>query len=233
MFKKRISVFACIMISLLLCTGVFVATYSAVQIKDKQESENSLAENRDEYKKIEDILSRIDKTYLKDYDRDMLWEYIYKALVLGLGDPHSGYITKEEFESLVSSESGNFVGIGVHACYDVDAVGAYLFEIMPSSPAEKAGLKKGDVIKSVNGKEMTEENYYECLDDIKGEEGTEVTLDILRDGNRFTKALKRKNVKSENVIYEKDTDICRYNGIGRIQEQSQQSFKRRLQQAYF
>lgn len=214
MFKKRISIFACIVISLLLCTGVFVATYSGMQIKQKEEqnlsAENSIAEeNENGYKKIEDILSRIDKTYLKDYDRNMLWEYIYKALVLGLGDQHSCYMTKEEFDSLMSTESGSFVGIGVHASYDVDEIGAYLSDIMADSPAEKAGLIAGDVIKAVNGREITEENYIECIDDIKGVEGSEVTLDILRNGERFSKVLTRKYVKSQNIVCQKiDSDTA-------------------------
>ncbi len=219
MFKKTITPFACIVISLVVCIATFVGVSSYRSVREKallneqrlesagHVSYDELIElingETDRYTKLAHIISMIEGGYIRDYDDDTLWDNVYKTLLYSIGDDYSQYLTAEEYEELVDSASGNFVGIGVHATYDVDSHGIYIFGVIPDSPAEEAGLLKDDIIINVEGLEANGENYYEMLDAVRGESGSVVKLTVLRGEERIDFDLTRKGVKSENVLYEK------------------------------
>ena len=222
MFKKRITPFACIVISILVCitTALGVSSYRSVLEKERINqirSENGTktedgfisASDADKYEKLSQLLGRIEGSYIHNYDEDLSWEMIYKAVVQSLGDDYSLYLTAEEYAAMIDSGKGNFVGIGVHATYDIDTHGVYIFGTMPDSPAEKAGIQTGDVIIEAEGIEASEENYYKIIDAIPGEAGTEVSVKVLRGEETFNLKIKRQKVDSENVLYEKlDNNIA-------------------------
>lgn len=219
MFKKRITPFACIVISLAVCIATFVGVSSYRSVREKallNEQRLEQAEftpyeqlielmggDSDRYTKLAHIISMIEGGYIRDYDDNALWDNVYKTLLYSIGDAYSQYLTAEEYEEMVDSASGNFVGIGVHATYDVDSHGIYIFGVIPDSPAEDAGLLKDDIIVSVEGLEADGENYYEMLDAVRGESGSTVKISVLRGEQRLDFELVRKGVKSENVLYEK------------------------------
>ncbi len=219
MFKKRVSPFFCIALALVvsIVTAVGVSSYASVR---EQERLNELrletdgyaglnqyisliGDDADEVAKLSTLIDLIQTNSIREYDSDSAWDLIYKALVLSLGDEYSSYLTAEEYTAMLDDSKGNFVGIGVHATYDVDEVGIYIFGVIPDSPAEKAGIQNGDVIVGVEAISATEDNYYTMLDTIIGESGSEVKLRIRRDGEEFDVSITRASVASENVLYEK------------------------------
>ncbi len=219
MFKKRITPFSCILISIVVCITTFVAVSSYRSIKEKAELNKNRLESS-EYEKFEDLfelvgndserytklaqmVEMLEGSYVHDYDTEILWESMYKALAISIGDAYSQYLTAEEYASLLDSGDGNFVGIGVHASFDVDTTGIYIFGVIPNSPAESTGLKKGDIIVNVAGIEADGKNYYDMLDAVRGESGTDVKLAVLRDNERIDFSVTRGAVASENVLYEK------------------------------
>lgn len=219
MFKKRITPFACIIISLTVClvTVIGVSAYRSVIEKERinearlQASEytdyadliKAIGDDGTEHSKLAAIISMIERYYVYDYDENELWERIYTDIIKSLGDDYSQYITADEYKALIDSNDGDFVGIGVHATYDVDTQGIYIFGVIPQSPAEKAGLKKGDIVIASEGIEASEENYYELLDSIRGEKGSYVEMTILRGEEKIEFKVERDAVASESVIYEK------------------------------
>ena len=219
MFKKRITPFACIVITLLACVATFVAVYSASEIKHKQEINDIrleaaeygayedffelVGDNTDKHTKLAQMIAMIEGYYIHDYDENLVWENIYKSLVESIADDYGQYLTAEEYEALIDSADGDFVGIGVHATFDVDTEGVYIFGVIPNSPAELAGLQKGDIIVSAEGIESSEESYYKLLDSVRGEAGTEVSLTVLRGEEKIDFKIKRQAVAAENVFYEK------------------------------
>lgn len=219
MFKKRITPFACIVISLVVCIATFVAVSSYRSVREKallNEERLEQAEftpyeqlialmgtDDDRYTKLAHIISMIEGGYIRDYDDNTLWDNVYKTLFRSIGDDYSYYLTAEEYEDLADSGNGNFVGIGVHAAYDVDSTGIHIFGVVPDSPAEEAGLLKNDVIINVEGIEADGQNYYDMLDAVRGEIDSVVKISVLRDGQKLDFEIVRKAVKSENIIYEK------------------------------
>ncbi len=219
MFKKRITPFTCILISLVVCIITFVAVGSYYSKNEKAEINQTRLESS-EYAKYEDLIGlmgndseryaklaqmieMLEGSYIHDYSTETLWENMYRALAISIGDNYSQYLTAEEYATLLDSADGNFVGIGVHASYDIDSTGIYIFGVIPNSPAEKAGLQKGDIVINVQGLEANGDNYYEMLDAVRGEAGTQIKLTVLRSDERIEFSITRNPVSSENVLYEK------------------------------
>ena len=219
MFKKRITPFACAVVSMLVCIATVIATLSISSIGDKKEVNDNRLESaelgkykdlitligndKEKYEKLSTMIAMIEGYYVHGYEESKLWEDMYHSLARALGDDYSQYLTAEEYNSLIDSADGDFVGIGVHATYDIDTHGIYIFGVIPNSPAEKAGLKKGDIVIKAEGIEATEKNYYDMLDSVRGKAGTNVNVTVLRGEEKLDFIITRQAVESENVLYQK------------------------------
>ena len=103
-----------------------------------------------------------------------------RGMLDALGDPHTSYMSPDEYSQANSSLQGEYDGIGAV----VDITGDYLKIIspMPNSPAEKAGIKIGDLVIAVDGEDMTGVDGSVVLSKVKGPAGTTVVLTIRREG---------------------------------------------------
>ncbi|HSL00665.1 MAG TPA: S41 family peptidase [Rubrobacteraceae bacterium] len=112
-----------------------------------------------------------------------------------LGDEgHTRFLTPNEREANQRQTSGTYVGIGVTLRDDEDRV--VVAAPIEGSPAERAGMKAGDVVVAVNGKDVREDELSEVVDKIRGPEGSRVELTVLRDGEERTFDLERAEVDS-------------------------------------
>ena len=146
-----------------------------------QDREASVSQgDLDREDKINLIESMIDQAFLYETDGEELEEYLYKGLMAGLNDPYSGYYTEEEFESLMEETQGVFCGIGVQAMQSYDTMEASIVQVYKGSPAEEAGVQKGDIIKEVDGENVESQNLDDIVSKIKGEEGTVVHIRFYR-----------------------------------------------------
>ncbi len=112
-------------------------------------------------------------------DDTLMMRGAIRGMLESLGDPHTSYMDPQEFEQTNVSLQGEYEGIGAW----VDITGEYLKIIspMPGSPAEKAGLKPGDVIIKVDGEDMTGVSGDLVLQRVLGPAGTDVTLTVQRE----------------------------------------------------
>ncbi len=101
-------------------------------------------------------------------------------MTLSLQDPYTVFMNAEEYKSFVEQSEGHFVGIGAQIGIKDDKV--TIVAPIEGSPAEKAGVKAGDVILKVDDNPITEVNVEKTIAFIKGEEGTEVKLTLKREG---------------------------------------------------
>ena len=152
--------------------------------------------------KIEVLKTYIGENYLWDIDEKKLEDYALKGYIAGLGDEYTEYLTKGEMESLLISINGNFVGIGVYMAKDKNDNVVILMPI-PDSPAEEVGLKTGDIITKVDGEDCTTLDLDVVSSKIKGEEGTQVEIEIKRDEETFTKTITRREI----VIKDMDSEM--------------------------
>jgi carboxyl-terminal processing protease len=101
-----------------------------------------------------------------------------RGMLDSLGDPHTGYMTPEEYNQATMPLDGSYTGIGAW----VDTSGEYLTIISPmsGSPAEAAGVKSGDQIIAVDGVDVTQTDPSVVLQSVLGPEGTTVVLTVYR-----------------------------------------------------
>lgn len=105
-------------------------------------------------KKIEILKRYLENTYMGELDEDKMVEGALKGYVQGLGDEYTEYLTKEDLEDLMVSVNGNYVGIGIYMTKNNSGEILVLLPI-EGSPAEKAGIQTGDIIKKIDGKECS------------------------------------------------------------------------------
>lgn len=155
-------------------------------------------------KKLDKLNKLIDKYYLyqDEVDQDALVEGIYSGYAAALGDPYTVYYNKDETKALMESTSGTFSGVGATLTKDADTKAVTIVNVYQDSPAEKAGLKAGDILEKVDDHEVGDEELDTIVSWIKGEKGTEVTLYVLRDGKEETLTATRDTIEAQTVEYE-------------------------------
>lgn len=147
------------------------------------------------------VLGLLDTRYYQKVDENLLLETAIKGLAVGTGDPYTNYFTPEEMKSFLETTSGNYVGIGVSVSMD-DKNLLTVAELFPNSPALSAGLKIGDKIVKVNDEDVTAITESSLIiKKIKGEAGTEVTIQIYRpgDGKYHDFTMKRVAINVPNI----------------------------------
>lgn len=175
-----------------------------------QEKQNNfeIAKSIDIYN---DLLRELNLNYVDEIDPAALNETAIDAMLQGL-DPYTVFIPESEIESYKLMTTGEYGGIGAIIQYD----GEYtrISDPYEGWPAQKAGLRAGDAILSVNGVDTHKKPTDQVSELLKGQPGTEVTLKIKRYGVEkpieFT--LKREKVKIDNISYATVFD----NGIGYV-----------------
>lgn len=131
-------------------------------------------------KKLGILRSLIKKSFLGDVDEKKLEEGLYEGYVSGLEDPYSVYYDAEDTKSFMESSQGEYSGIGAVMTQNKDSGIITLTHVYEDSPAMKAGLADEDILYKVEGKEVTGEDLTEVVSKIRGEQGTEVELTVLR-----------------------------------------------------
>ena len=126
-----------------------------------------------------DTFDAIRRGYVEDVTDAELFEMAVKGMLTSL-DPHSAYLTDDDYENLQESTEGQFTGLGIEIGYR----GGFIAIVTPidGSPAIDAGLKAGDVILKIDGTSTQGMSTSESSTYMRGPEGTTVTLEIGRAG---------------------------------------------------
>lgn len=157
----------------------------------------------EQLQRLEEAAKIIEEDYLYDYDKDKMVDGAIEGMVNSLENPYTYYETEEEYqESLNSGANSKYFGIGVHLTYDQDNDAIRVLGNVPDSPAELAGIQAGDVIKKVDDIVVNIDTYMDGVNAIRGEEGTEVNLTILRGDETLEISVTRAEITDNNVTSE-------------------------------
>ena len=187
-----IAVFITFMVTSISLYTYFVNNPISITSKSSSSSKD-IAGTLQSYKEI------IDKYYLGDVDEEKLKEGAIKGYIEGLGDPYTEYISADEMEDYLSDTMGNFVGIGIYMVKNTEKGKIQVLAPIKGSPAEKAGIQAGDLILTVDGVDYSADEMTIASNKIKGEEGTTVTIEVLRGTETKKYELKREKVKVNQV----------------------------------
>ena len=158
-------------------------------------------------------LSSVQKTYqelVANYDGKLdTQKLIYGAnrgLVEAAGDPHTAYMDPDETKEFDKSLSGQ-IGGGIGAEIGLRSNKPTIIKPLENSPAQKAGIKAGEVIVKVNDEASSDWSVEKVVSKIRGEVGTSVKLTLLSDGKTREVSVVRQNIVSPAVESEIDGEI--------------------------
>lgn len=203
-------------IVLILATAIFSVGGTVLVSSILQLSGEQVAVSADEYASIErfarldDVYQRIMKNYYKTPDSEKLINGAIKGMVEGLDDPYSRYYTPEEYTESQQDAEGLYYGIGVVVSMDKETHQLNIIKVYSDTPAQEVDLRKGDVITSVDGADLSGMELNEITALIKGEELSQVNLTILRDGQTLEKTLTRRQVTVDRVEWHMMADDIGY-----------------------
>jgi carboxyl-terminal processing protease len=197
-----------------LVIGLLVALIitSVIYKKAVSLSDDSLVDSR-VLKKIESLESTIhDRFYLSEVTDEELEEGIYRGLLEALDDPYSEYYTAEELTALMDQTEGVYYGIGAYVGLDSETSLPKISGTIEGAPAEEAGLRPDDLIYKIDDESTYGLSLTDAVALIKGPEGTEVTLTIIREGESdyLEISIPRRKVESPTVEFEMLEDNIAY-----------------------
>ena len=175
--------------------------------------------------KLKVIKDKINSEYVGNVDENALQEYAIKGYVAGLNDIYSEYFTKDEMTDFSNETIGTYVGIGVTMTKDSEKNQIVVYGVTPNSPAEEAGIKVNDVIIKVDGNDCTGDDFETIPNKILGQEGTKVSVTVLRDGKELTFDMKRRKIVNQTITSELLDDNIGYIYLSSFEDNTYEQFK--------
>lgn len=195
--NKKISLGLAISLIAIASAVTFILT-SFFSLQSFNSMVKDVNEKAKKYGSLQTLDGFVREHYYGDIDEDNLSDGILKGYVSGLGDKYSRYLTPEEYQEEVSSESGKLVGLGLTLTQDESGY-IRIVEIMADSPVSDAGVHAGDIITSVEGNDVLIEGFDASIDALMGQEGTSITLTIRRDGIDKDYVFTRRSMEVKSV----------------------------------
>lgn len=174
--------------------------------------------------KLNAIDSVLESFYFGDVDDETAKDNIYKAYLSSYGDKYTMYYTADEYKALKESTNGKFYGIGA-VCQLSGEGGVLLVDVYDNGAGYQAGLRSGDRVVNVDGRDITDMELLSAVALIKGDKGTSVTLEVIRGTERLTFSAVRDAVEAKTVSYTLLDNNIGYLSISQFEEVTTKQFK--------
>lgn len=192
--------------------AVLLVVFGAVKIYQTYRSLGRLAAgmgqesvaNDGTLEKLSLLEDTIQQYFWQDVEESTLEDGVYKGLLDSLDDPYSVYYTHDELVELQQQTEGIYYGIGAYISQDTTVGYVRISKIIRNTPAEESGLQQDDYIYMVDGEDMQGQDSSYVVSRIKGEEGTKVTITVVREGEAdpIDIEVERRKIESPTVEYE-------------------------------
>ncbi|MFT6339935.1 MAG: carboxyl-terminal processing protease [Alcanivorax sp.] len=170
-----------------LRTAVVTALLSAVPLASLHAEDPALDQQArqqgvpvDELRAFAEVMERIRSAYIDEVDDRELLESAIRGMLYEL-DPHSSYLTPDQFDDLQVTTTGEFGGLGI----EVTMEDGFVKVVTPvdGSPASKAGIQAGDLILKIDQTFVKGLTLSEAVELMRGEIGSEIELMVLSEGD--------------------------------------------------
>ncbi|HRY60457.1 MAG TPA: S41 family peptidase [Patescibacteria group bacterium] len=181
--------------------GAYFATKSPDIVKQKLVNTQAPVKYKDiDFSRFWEAVGMLEAKYIGDVDYSKLVDGAIAGMTASLGDPFTTYFDTKTLGLFNSEVTGTFEGIGA----EVTARDGKLVVIAPleGAPAEKAGVKPGDIIGLIDGKDVSSMTIDEAILMMRGKKGTEVKLSIIRGTEKpIELTIKRDVINVKSVEY--------------------------------
>ena len=144
------------------------------------------------------VYKALNQNYVDDVDPGKAIKTAIDAMLASM-DPYTNYYPESQMEDVKLQMLGQYGGVGAMIMQRGDSV--IISEPYQGLPADEAGLKAGDLIVSVDGTSARGRSTADVSSAMRGQAGTQVTLELERDGKRFERTLTRREIHLPNVPY--------------------------------
>ena len=129
---------------------------------------------------FDEVMQEITDNHYTQPDEEELWQGAIEGMLESLNDPFSSYFDRDEYDSYQSNFGETYIGVGITVVYQDSII--IVEEVRASGPADGAGIRPNDIIAEVDGVNIQALSFYEAINQIIGEENTEVTIGVIRQG---------------------------------------------------
>ncbi len=162
----------------------------------------SLTVGRQVPSKLEQLESLIEERFIGEADQEVMEDAAASAMVSATGDRWSYYIPASQYERYANQMENAYVGVGITIQAQEDGSGFLLISVTNGGPAEEAGFRVSDLLIMVDDQDVRGKSAQEVRELVKGEQGTSVTLTVLRGGESVTAPVERRKVETVVVTYQ-------------------------------
>lgn len=212
-----------IVVAVCICIGFYLkaSTYFA-------ENGTLVTQSDEVQSKLAFLENYIRNYYLDEIDDEQVEDFLYYGLVAGLGDPYAAYYNEEETQSMLDSSSGNYCGIGAVFSQNLITGVITVTKVYEGCPSYEAGLLPEDILYKVGDEEVTGLDLTNVVTKIKGEEGTEVTLTMIRGEESIEFTMKRQMIEVPTIEHEMLADNVGYIMISEFDGVTDEQFSEAL-----
>ena len=206
---KKIPLYAVIIIVITAIMLTFQVT-CVLTYRNYSEEKAEIALSQDEtkseiYEKVASKIAELDACYRENYlgeiaSEDELVNWAATGYVVGTGDKYGEYMDPETYKAFIADSAGEDVGIGILVSYDREYGNIEIVNVMPDSPALKAGVKIGDILYKVGDEYAAELGYTETLNRMRGEVGTTAEFSVLRNDEEIEMSIVRDKYTVVSVM---------------------------------
>lgn len=154
-----------------------------------------------ETSKLSQLQSLIEERYIEGADPTVLEDAAADAMVAATGDRWSYYIPASEYETYQENMANAYVGVGITILSSEDVEGFRIMSVTPGGPAEEAGVQKDDVLIGVDGQDVRQSDANQVRNLVRGEEGTDVVLTVLREEEELELTVQRRHMETPVATY--------------------------------
>lgn len=231
--KKKIAVL-CVLI--LLLTGLAILNGQASGISEflSKKDSSTVTISREEYDRLQryaqmdEILKYVEEWYYEEPNVDKLIENATKGLLYGLEDPYTFYYNEAEWKEMWEDDEGKYGGIGIQMQGKTADNTVTITRVFKDTPAERAGIKKGDQLVRVEDVEVNFYSMQNAVNIMRGTPGESVEVEVLRGGEYITFQVPRAEIVVNNVDYTMLEDqvgyIALYDFAGECQKEFAAAF---------
>lgn len=151
--------------------------------------------------KLAQLQSLIEERYIEGADTTVLEDAAANAMVAATGDRWSYYIPASEYETYQENMANAYVGVGITILSSEEVEGFRIMSVTPGGPAEEAGVQVDDLLIGVDGEDVRQSDASQVRNLVRGEEGTDVVLTVLREETELELTVQRRHMETPVATY--------------------------------